>query len=475
MARPLNHWSRFALHIVGVGWLVLSVILVHDCRAFPTALLAGTAGILGLVIASGREAMAPSFRKRIFLPGIIIAWFGLMVHEDVQLWQIPSHWSQAWRVTPAGGAFACAFYCAAEYAALLTTGRRLKWGAAVALGLLPILFNALLLLDADPLMEDIGRLFIPETSDAALWARTAGRVLWLSLFNEALVVGTGYLLDHRLMKGWRTHSLLVGCSVLAALTPVIADWGSFTTSPLVALLLATLTAAIAQGGLWAQVFLATGTMTDAMRQRRPVWQAIWGHWKSGLVKGAVFGGVFIFLIQVTALFRQSMLGEWLRLHPLPGSVAVGALGFALLKSILESFDGSAPFFTRVWQAMGDPWNCLRGGLAGGFSGWALSWGTPEWPESARCGFGFLAGAITYAGADLAGDGWSILRGVRSRPQSARNYAMAVLLGGLVGSSLCWYFDTAQLGVVVAKFAKYSAVRGEGAPTSSIHFSASGGR
>ncbi len=52
---------------------------------------------------------------------------------------------------------------------------------------------------------------------------------------------------------------------------------------------------------------------------------------------------------------------------------------------------------------------------------------------------------------------SSFSGERRKLQSWRLYALGVLLGGLVAGALGWYFDTAQVQVVVAKFWAYADV------------------
>ena len=67
------------------------------------------------------------------------------------------------------------------------------------------------------------------------------------------------------------------------------------------------------------------------------------------------------------------------------------------------------------------------------------------------------GALCYGGVDLAFDAWSIINGERRKLQTLRLYALGLLLGGLVAGALGWYFDAAQLQVVVAKFWAYADV------------------
>jgi cyclic beta-1,2-glucan synthetase len=71
----------------------------------------------------------------------------------------------------------------------------------------------------------------------------------------------------------------------------------------------------------------------------------------------------------------------------------------------------------------------------------------------RVGFGFAVGVAAYAGVNLLRDGVAATRG-RGRVQSPRVYVVHGLLGGFIGAALGFYFDAAQVSVVVAKFDRY---------------------
>ena len=67
------------------------------------------------------------------------------------------------------------------------------------------------------------------------------------------------------------------------------------------------------------------------------------------------------------------------------------------------------------------------------------------------------GGLCYGGVDLIFDAWSVIKGERRKLQSWRLYALGLLLGGFVAGALGWYFDAAQLQVVIAKFWAYADV------------------
>ena len=70
-----------------------------------------------------------------------------------------------------------------------------------------------------------------------------------------------------------------------------------------------LVTAAALAGLWAQTFLLTGVMLDAIHGRRPGYSASARHWREGAVKGAIYSFVFMALVQCMALLRRPCPGR----------------------------------------------------------------------------------------------------------------------------------------------------------------------
>ena len=71
---------------------------------------------------------------------------------------------------------------------------------------------------------------------------------------------------------------------------------------------------------------------------------------------------------------------------------------------------------------------------------------------------FAVGALCYGGVDLGFDAASVALGERTQAaELAALCARASALGGVVAGALGWYFDTAQLQVVIAKFWAYADV------------------
>ena len=390
---------------------------------------------------------------------IVTGLFSASVSPEAKLWQAPASWAELTVLTPQGAVLGCLLYFSVALWCMVRFGRSLSLIANLSLLATPYLFNLLLVLAAHGITLGLGRTVLGAGLPDAI-ASGLGRTMILFAFNEALMLGLGLLMDRRWTRSWRLHLLVLGSSALAAFTPVVADLGSTETlsrwavvarlGPMV------LTGALAQAGLWAQVFFVTGMLLDTLRGRRPTWAAGYGHWYAGVVRGAVYGGLFVLLVQLGALIWGSpAVVGWLRSYPVLGGALLGLLLFPLAKTILESFDGSAPFFARFAGAMREPINYLRGLIAGLGLGLALAHDLPTLSGGLRFALGFVIGAAAYAGADALRDIHSVLAHHRQRMQSWRMYGLGAVLGGFVGGALAWYFDAAQLQVVAEKFVTYA--------------------
>ena len=237
--------------------------------------------------------------------------------------------------------------------------------------------------------------------------------------------------------------LLLACAAYAAASPAIADLatnpGTLAIGGVAWRGFAVVGAALAQAGLWVQTHLVTGALLDALRGRRPTRRAAYHHAGEGLVRGAVFGGFFMALIQGTALcLALPGVDAWLRAAPLFGVALAGGLLFALARTVVESFDGSQPFFRRLSANALDPVNVLRGLVVGAGLGLAAAWALPSLSDasarasacwSARGAAGWIS-SVTSSRSGAAGA--SVCARV------ARLHLGAARRG--VGAALGWYLD-----------------------------------
>lgn len=452
------HW------LAGIALFAAAVAAVYAGLPWPAA----AGGGLGLLLI-GRAGGAPDGVWLALRHAAVAALFALAATPDLALWQTPRQWADLLRLTPLGASLGLLGYGLA--AGLLPAHQRRPLPAATALVLLAapfVVFNGLFVLASPGLLQALGAW----SGLPAEPARLLGRWLVLGLFGEFALLGLGLAIDQRRTRGGRLHALLWGSALWAALTPQVADFGS---GPLLAGLplwqqwpLLVGSAMLAQAGLWGQTFLVTGALLDALKGRRPTWQAALDHWRSGAGKGAVYGGWFMLLIHAAAALGRGSSAGWIGAAPLLAGPLLGMLLFALARTLVETFDGSPPLMARLLAAYRDPANLLRGALAGlAVALWfqhALGAG-----DGARFGAGAAGGALVFAGASLVLDAIAIARGLRRRPQRLMVYALQALMGGVTGGLLAWYFDASQWQVVLDRFAGYAAVHYPSAGRASYEF------
>ncbi|HEX4975908.1 MAG TPA: hypothetical protein VFV48_08500, partial [Pseudomonadales bacterium] len=323
------------------------------------------------------------------------------------------------------------------------------------------LFYFLLQLQSTDLMLRWGQqlLFDNPSHDLQL---AAGRALLLFSFNLLAFLGIGLLMDGRWIRNVRLYFLLLACAVLAAFSPYLAN---LVSGPVIVrlpwflqVLAVSVGSGLAQAGLWAETFLVTGMLIDALRRRRPTYYAAERHGRMGLGKGFMYGLLFMLLMQAYGFVsRSSNLLAWLVAHPVLMSMLLGPLLFCLARTIIESFDESPPFIERMLFNFRQPMNHLRGFVFGlGFTGLLLI-DTPQATSELRFFYGFLLGALVYAGADLLRDGMAMLRRQRQRLQCGRVYGLGAVMGGLVGGAIAWYFDAAQMTMVMQRLDAYATL------------------
>lgn len=391
------------------------------------------------------------------LTALVVAGLTYMVVPGLKPWQIPLSWPELLQLRPLGAASLCALYLLYCAYRLLQPGRPLPISAHVAVLALPPIFNGLLALSSTELMASAGH----ELGNAS-WSALLGRVLLLLAFNEILLMGVGLLMDRRGSWRWRMHALVLGGSMLAAATPLIADLANHPDLAglpwLVQGLAAIPLAALSQSGLWAETFFVTGVLLDALHGRRPTQEACLLHFRSGLLRGAVYAALFMLVVILLAgLMSVDWMVAAIRSAPPLAGLVLGCLAFPVLKTVVESFDGSSPFHLRMVAALKDPMNYARGAVAGAGVGLAASAQLPIAAALDRFLFGCAIGAAAYGGVDLLHDSFDLIRRRRSAFQSIRVYGFGALLGAFVGGALAWYLDAAQLAAIIGKLASYAAL------------------
>ena len=129
----------------------------------------------------------------------------------------------------------------------------------------------------------------------------------------------------------RLHALALIGAIFGALTPLIANLAQSVSQPILAIAVSAILAALAQAGLWSIVYVMTGLTLDLLSGKPPTFVGAYGHWRTGLVKGAIYGGVFMFLVLVVALpLREPVFIAFVKSNALALAPLAGALIFPLI-------------------------------------------------------------------------------------------------------------------------------------------------
>ena len=303
----------------------------------------------------------------------LLAW---AVDPALRVWQAPPTWAEALAFSPIGGGLGARAPARRQpRQRARCAAAPLGWREATAIFLLPFLFTSLFLLSSAHLLADLGRAVGIGRWFGWYGEATFGRIVLLFLFNEFAIVGGGWLIDGHWTRSWRLRAPAAAQRRLRQ--PLAADrelrlrcGGGRTAAVLLQLVLLPLIAAAALAGLWAQTFLLTGLMLDAIRGRRPAVDAGIGP----LARRCDQGRDLQLRLHAAGPVRGGCSQTpplWSLVSAVP-AVDGGRRRNAALpagRTIIESFDGSAPFFGRLRANAAS-----RTGYARGFVvGCGLAW------------------------------------------------------------------------------------------------------
>ncbi|WP_435011123.1 GH36-type glycosyl hydrolase domain-containing protein [Tundrisphaera lichenicola] len=385
--------------------------------------------------------------------------------------QAPGSWADLLLLSQFVGGVGVVIYQAANAARLAISGRHL---GPISGGLIvgtPYAIGSLVLLSTVGLVRELGGFLT--FGSLADWPEVLGflgRSAVLFGFNEVVALGLGLATKRTALRSIRGHLGLLAVAVAAAGAPHLADYGSgelvASLGPWGRWIAAVVMTAFSQAGLWAEVYLITGLLMDAIRGGAPTRASALGNPWLGAKKGVVYAGTFMAILYgLGALSTVPGLWALAQRFTVLSAVLFGALAFPMIKTIFETFDGSQGFFRRVARSYANPLLYARGAVVGLGLGLGIALEVSAWSIGGRSAFGFGFGFAAFAGVDWLADTFEASRG-RGRVQTPRYYAVQGLLGGFIGAAIGFYFDAAQVQVVVAKFHRYLAVN-----TAAEHFDA----
>jgi cyclic beta-1,2-glucan synthetase len=448
---------------VFVALLVLAIDLVGAKGPLEAGWTALGIAIAGAAVAewwkyglTRRHLTAAEVFQDMLATGLLAASASTLV-----ILQAPAAWSELFLLSQTVAAAAALVYHAANAIRLASSGRHLGAGGAVVLIGTPFVIGGLTLLESGGLLQALGGALAAGTlMSRPLALEFLGRVFVIFCFNEAVANGLALATKRSPLESKRAHLSLLVVAAAAISAAGIASLGSRATVaswPAVVRLFATvITTVLSQAGLWAEAYLITGMAMDAIHGHAPSRDSCAEHPLRGMAKGMVYGGTFMGLLHVLGLLANEPVIHWAAAtYPLPAATLFGAAIFPLLKTIIETFDGSYAFFKRVVRSYKSPILYVRGAVVGLGLGYGLTLALAEKEIPVRAWFGFAFGALAFAGVDLLRDASGAARDC-GRVHPARLYVVHALLGGFIGAAIGFYFDGPQVSVVTAKFQRYLA-------------------
>jgi cyclic beta-1,2-glucan synthetase len=277
---------------------------------------------------------------------------------------------------------------------------------------------------------------------------------WSMLHRERL------LLSFKIHSDFKIHRALFVLSILITLSPMIADLGSGAAVAALpsllrpfAMILATM---FSQAPLWGIVYLFTSLILGAIHGSAPSGTIAQDDALRGMKKGLIFSGVLMGLLQLMGLLKDSTIMQSLYTsHPLWLLSLAGALVFPLLKTLIETFDGSQSFFGRLVCAYKDPTLYLRGFILGIAIAIGLNRDFSNLSTALRIGIGFLSGMAVFGGVSMLRD-CLFKAGRIGSLKSWRYYFVEGGLGAFIGAGIGFYLDAAQLPILVTKLELYNS-------------------
>jgi cyclic beta-1,2-glucan synthetase len=433
------------LGLPGVGWFALAAAVAGGALAEWAKY-----GLTGKHL-SPRETF-----QDMFATGLLAA-----SASPLTVLQAPGAWSDLLLLSQTAAAVALVLYHAVNLYRLAACGRHLSTRGAAAVLAVPYLAGSLLLLESASLVHQLGAAVTAGLFGA--WPgviECLGRVAVVFALNEVLTNGLSLATRGGLVRCWRAHGSLLAVAAAAVAGPWIAQLGSagaVVAWPPAAQRIAALLATMAsQGGLWAEVYLITGMVMDAIHGRSPGLASLCGVPLQGMKKGMVYSGVFMAILHGLDLLCKSPAADWLFQHfPLPIAALAGAFLFPLATTIIATFDGSQAFFRRARASYRQPALYARGALIGLGVGYAILQLLTASETAIRAEFGAAVGIAAFGGVSLFRDGFYAL--ARHGRLQWRVYLVEAVFGGLIGAAIGFYLDTAQISLVVAKFHRYLSV------------------
>ena len=258
-------------------------------------LVAGLAGALGLAL--WRSNTHGGWRTQlVFVDFLAFAIFAFQRNDHLAFWQLVGPWSDVFRFNFGEASIALGVYIAGFLFELGSAHRPLRLVEALSLIIVPFLFNLVVTLGADWHMAEIAGWTLPGNPLSFPYQVFVGRTVLLFLIAEVGLASLALIRLNRLPRSAQLHGLIALTAPLGAATPLIANAAQLVVSPFLSIFAGALAGALAQAGLWALVYVATGLPLDALAGRPPRFAVVLDHLRTGFIKGAIYGAVFMAVV-----------------------------------------------------------------------------------------------------------------------------------------------------------------------------------
>ncbi len=422
-------------------------------------------GLAGLLIAEGLKLKLTG--KHLTggeaFQNVVIVSILAMSSSCLELLQMPTKWEHLLMVNKLTAAVAFVVYQIFNVNTLASQGKHFGGVPAAMVVGTPYLIGWLLLLENVTMLQTLT--YTVTGGLLAAWPvllEDVGRFLVVFIFNELLANGMSGVVKGRFVKEPKAHGFIFLVSLFVVIAPSIANLGSAAvvgTWPLWGrALVSIVTTMLSFAGLWGEIYLLTGILLDSGKHIAPSGDTIFKNVSTGMKKGLAYSGILMTLLYAMAIvFMTHTAQQVMMSFPYLIGILAGILVFPLVKTIIESFDGSLPFFDRLAFSYRNPVLYARGAVVGfGFAAMIVQ-GYIDKAMSDRVTFGLIIGLIASGGVSLFRDIVYMMRGC-GKIQTWRLYLVDSLLGGFLGSAVAFYLDAPQVSVVLYKFKLYVTTR-----------------
>src|SRR5271154_4094413 len=288
--------SALTIALIGVALVAAAVFASLDAQAWIVAGIAGAAGM-----ALWRRALFGAWSAGpLAFDAAAFAIFAIQRNDSLGFWQLAGPWADVPRFNFADAAIAYGVYIGGSLAALIGAWRPPRPIEAIGLVAIPFLFKIVISLGADWHMAELGALATGGLVTSFAAKVFIGRVIILFCISEVGLEILSLVVIGRLLRTAKLHGLMVVIAALGALSPLLANFAEVVAQPVAAIAFGAFFAALAQAGLWGLVYFATGIALDALNKKPPTFASVSRQWREGLTKGAIYGGVFMFIVLAAA-------------------------------------------------------------------------------------------------------------------------------------------------------------------------------